>query len=257
MKTLLRSTISMLLTKEKEVQAIVLNVDNNGYLIAQVRNERAVRAVIAPEDISMYQKDENNQLRRLLGSTIHASVIGKDKEKLLLSRKDLMQRKFDTYKPGDIVEATINSFADNAMYLEFDEGLIGKMYTNQITSAKVERPMDLYDIGDKVKCVIVKKQPDGRFLLSRLSYYKNNNNLNIQNGDILKCKITQKLRENSGYFVEVTSNPNFSGIFDINKHNCKINYRVGDTISLRVVDVKGNKQLRFRTNLLPESKKCC
>ena len=86
MKTLLRSTISMLLTKEKEVQAIVLNVDNNGYLIAQVRNERAVRAVIAPEDISMYQKDENNQLRRLLGSTIHASVIGKDKENLLLSR---------------------------------------------------------------------------------------------------------------------------------------------------------------------------
>lgn len=254
MKTLLRSTISMLLTKEKEVQAIVLNVDNNGYLIAQFRNERAV---IAPEDISMYQKDENNQLRKLLGSTIHASVIGKDKENILLSRKNLMQRKFDTYKPGDIVEATINSFSENAMYLEFDEGLIGKMYTNQITSAKVERPMDLYDIGDKVKCVIVKKQPDGRFLLSRLSYYKNNNNLNIQNGDILKCKITQKLRENSGYFVEVTSNPNFSGIFDINKHNCKINYRVGDTISLRVVDVKGNKQLRFRTNLLPESKKCC
>lgn len=255
MKTLLRSKIGMLLTKEKEVQAIVLNVDNRGYLIAQVKNERAI---VAPEDITMYQnKDEDNQLRRLLGSTIHANVIGKKDNNIILSRKSLMERKFDTYQPGDVVEATINSFADNAMYLEFDEGLIGKMYTNQITSAKVERPMDLYDIGDKIECVIVKKQEDGRFLLSRLSYYKNRNNLNIECGNILKCKITQKLRENSGYFVEVSSNPNYSGIFDINKHNCKINYRVGDTINLRVVDVKNNKQLRFRTNLTTESKKCC
>lgn len=253
---LLTSMKTMLLTKEKEVQAIVLNIDNRGYLVAQVKNERAI---VAPEDITMYQNNKNEeiQLRRLLGSTIHANIIGKENNNILLSRRSLMQKKFDTYQEGDVVEATIISFSDNAMYLEFDEGLVGKMYTNQITSAKVERPMDLYDIGDKVECVILKKQEDGRFLLSRLSYYKNLNNFNIECGNILKCKITQKLRENSGYFVEVSSNPNFSGIFDINKHNCKMNYRVGDTINLRVVDVKGNKQLRFRTNLQTESKKCC
>ena len=169
-----------------------------------------------------------------------------------------MKKQFDTYQMGDIVEATITSFADNAMYLQFGEGLVGKMYTNQITSAKVERPMDLYDIGDVIKCRIVKKQDDGRFQLSRLSYYKNRENLNIECGNILKCKITQKLRENSGYFVEVMSDPNNSGIFDINKHNRNRNYRVGETINLRVVDVKAGNQLRFRTNLTTtESKKCC
>ena len=254
---LLRSTLSMLLTKEKEVRAVILNIDPiTGDLIAQVNNERAI---IAPQNITMYQfGDEDSQIKRLLGTTIHANVIGRDNKNILLSRKDLMKKQFDTYQMGDIVEATITSFADNAMYLQFGEGLVGKMYTNQITSAKVERPMDLYDIGDVIKCRIVKKQDDGRFQLSRLSYYKHRENIIIECGNILKCKITQKLRENSGYFVEVMSDPNYSGIFDINKHNRNRNYRVGETINLRVVDVKAGNQLRFRTNLTTtESKKCC
>ena len=48
------------------------------------------------------------------------------------------------------------------------------MYLNQITSAKVKRPIDLYQIGDKVKCVITKKKEnEGYFELSRLALYKN------------------------------------------------------------------------------------
>jgi ribosomal protein S1 len=161
-----------------------------------------------------------------------------------------MRKRIKSYNKGDIVEATIITAANNALYLEFDEGLIGKMYTNQITSAKVEKPIDLYNIGDKIKCTILKKQDDGRFILSRLSLYKSVN-LNVECGIILKCKITQKVKEKEkpGYFVEVLSNPLYSGIFDINKYNYKNNYRVGDTINLRVVDIKDNNQLRFRTNL--------
>lgn len=255
---LLTSTFKMLLTKEKEVRAVILNIDPiTGDLIAQVNNQRAI---IAPKNISMYEAygNEDSNVKRLLGSTIHANVIGRDNKNIILSRRDLMQRQFENHQVGDIVEATVQSFADNAMYLQFGEGLIGKMYTNQITSAKVEKPIDLYNIGDIVKCRIVKKQADGRFQLSRLSYYKNRENINIECGNILKCKITQKLHENSGYFVEVMSDPNYSGIFDINKHNCNRKYRVGDTLNLRVVDVKSRNQLRFRTNLTTtESKKCC
>ena len=43
---LLRSTLSMLLTKEKEVRAVILNIDPiTGDLIAQVNNERAIIAL--------------------------------------------------------------------------------------------------------------------------------------------------------------------------------------------------------------------
>ena len=66
---LLRSTLSMLLTKEKEVRAVILNIDPiTGDLIAQVNNERAI---IAPQNITMYQfGDEDSQIKRLLGQAI-------------------------------------------------------------------------------------------------------------------------------------------------------------------------------------------
>lgn len=261
MKTLLKSTLFRLLTNDKEVQsginnhfvgqevqAEVIEYDYvTGQLIAQVGNERAL---IAQEDISIYQtKDTDEEIHRLIGTTINCIVIGHNKKNdILLSRSELMQKRIERYCKDETVDATIVSTANNALYLEFDEGLVGKMYCNQITSSKVNKPSDLYNIGDKIKCNILKKQDDGRFLLSRISLYKMNV-LNIECGNILRCKITQRVKEEPGYFVEVEDNPNYSGIFDINKYNYFNNYNVGDTIDLRVVGIKENRQLRFKTNL--------
>lgn len=245
MKSLFKSIYNILLTKDKEVQAIITSYDFvNDCLVAQVGNRRAY---IAPEDISIYQnKDTNEDIHKLLGSVINAIVIKEDNKDMLLSRKAYMQKRIDYFQKGDEVIATIVSASDNALYLEFDEGLIGKMYLNQITSSKLEKPLDLYNIGDKIKCVIHKKQEDGRFLLSRLSLYKGVN-LNIKRNNILKCRITQKLRENDGYFVEVLDNPLYSGIFDITEYNMYKCYNIGDTVSLRILEIKPEKQLKFST----------
>lgn len=246
MKSLFKNILNMFLTKENEVQAIITGYDFvTNSLVAQVGNKRAY---IAREDISIYQKDTNENVHKLLGSVINAIVIKENNDDMLLSRKAYMQKRIERLQKGDKVIATIVSASDNALYLEFDEGLIGKMYLNQITSSKVEKPLDLYNIGDKIKCVIHKKQEDGRFLLSRLSLYKGVK-LNIKYDNILKCKITQKLRENTGYFVEVLANPLYSGIFDIDEDNMYKCYNIGDTVNLRVVGVKPDKQIRFRTNI--------
>lgn len=247
MKTLLKSKISMLLTKDKEVQALVVGYDyvtNN--LVAQVKDKRAL---LAREDISVYQNSKNadDEIHKLIGSTINCTIIGKNKNDILLSRKEVMNKRIQNYTKGNVVEARIVSASNNALYLEFDEGLVGKMYTNQITSSKLERPLDLYNIGDKIKCIIIKKQEDGRFLLSRLELYKTQD-FNIHIGNIVKCRITQKVKEDPGYFVEVVSNPLYSGIFDINQYNKNNIYNIGDQISLRVTEIKPNKQLKFRTN---------
>lgn len=253
MNFLFKSKIEKLLTKDKEVQAIITGYDfvtNN--LVAQVGNKRAY---IAREDISIYQnKDTNEDIHKLLGSIINTTVIKENKDDILLSRKKYMQKRIEKYQKGDQVTATIMSASDNALYLEFDEGLVGKIYTNQITSSKVDKPIDLYNIGDKIKCVIHKKQDDGRFLLSRLSLYKNVD-FNVKYGNILKCKITQKLREGTGYFVEVLANPLYSGIFDIDENNMYKCYNIGDTVNLRVIEVKPDKQIRFRTNIPKIEKK--
>ena len=84
---LLTSTFKMLLTKEKEVRAVILNIDPiTGDLIAQVNNQRAI---IAPKNISMYEAygNEDSNVKRLLGSTIHANVIGRDNKNIILSEE--------------------------------------------------------------------------------------------------------------------------------------------------------------------------
>lgn len=253
MKNLLRSVLAkpMLLTKEKEVVATVLGYDYvTKNVVAKVRD---TEASIALEDISIYQKAYKNKdqningdyLHKLLGSQIRCEVIGFDKG-YILSRAKLMEKRSNKYNKGDIVEATVVNASDKALYLEFDEGLSGIMYINQLTSSKVNKPLDLYEIGDKIKCQIIKKNDEyNYFELSRLELYKAIT-LDLQCGKTITCKITQKLKDGTGYFVEVMSNPLYSGIFDLNVHNKNNKYVVGDSIRLRVVEIKG-KQLRLRT----------
>ena len=247
MKGMLKSQLDnlWLLTKTKEVQALVIGYDyTTGNVLAQLGEKRAL---LAPEDISVYQKNTKDKLENLLGSTITCKVVGKTDKDILLSRKEVMQRRIKNYQKGQVVVATVVSASDKALFLEFDEGLSAIMYLNQITSAKVKKPLDLYKIGDKVKCVITKKKEnEGYFELSRLALYKNVI-LNIKVNDNIKCKITKKLDDNSGYFVEVVDNPLYSGIFDLNRYNCNNNYKIGEIITLRVAEVTDKKHLRLRT----------
>lgn len=237
------------ITRKKEVSAFILDYDSNTKnIIAQVNGKRAM---IALNDISIYPKasikDENIDnlyFNRLLGKQINCEVIG-FKDGYILSRAKLMEKKIQKYQKGDIVVATIISASDKALYLEFDEGLSGIMYINQITSAKLKKPLDIYSFNDTIKCKIIKKK-DGYFELSRLDLYKSVN-LNLKYGDKVKCKITKKLDDGSGYFVEVISNPNISGIFDINNYNRNNRYKVGKIIDLRIVEINNKNQLRLRT----------
>ena len=239
----------MFLTKGKEVAAFILDYDSNKKAFAAQVNGKNAR--IALEDISLYPKSsmrnddiDNSYLDRILGKKVSCEVIGYDDE-YILSRAKLMQRKVEKYEKGDTVIATVKSASDRALYLEFDEGLSGIMYINQLTSAKVKKPSDIYSVNDTIACKIIKKR-DSFFELSRIEFYKDVD-FKIQLGDTVKCKITKKLDDNTGYFVEVLANPLYCGIFDLNNYNKNRRYKVGDTIDLRVAKVKANNQLSLRT----------
>lgn len=241
--------------KEKEVMATILGYDYvSKHVVAQVRGTKgSLDAIIPLEDISIYQKNylnKNNSVNddyvhKLFGSEVRCMVTGYEKG-YILSRAKVMEKRLDKFDKGDIVEAVVVSASDKALYLEFDEGLSGIMYTNQLTSSKVNRPLDLYSIGDKIKCKIKKKRDEKLFELSRLDLFSFVT-LDLQCGNEIHCKITQKLKDGSGYFVEVMANPLYSGIFDLNNFNKNNKYTIGDIVKLRVIEVKNGKQLRLRT----------
>lgn len=241
---LLKSTIGTLLTKDKEVQAFVTGYDyETGNMIAQVKQKRAI---ISQDDITVYQKDD--EIHQLLGTTVTCTVLGKNEDdELLLSRKIQMQKRIRSHKKGDVVIGTVYSASDKALFLHFDDGLSGRLYTNKLTSAQVKRPLDIYNVGDQIKCVITNVHEDeGYFDLSRLDLYKQVN-LNLQIGNIIKCRVTKKEEQNTGWYVEVLANPTYSGIFDLNRYNQNINFRPGQIVDLRVIKFKNKNQLKLRT----------
>ncbi len=238
----LKSLEAKIFPKEVAAQIIGYNYKTNN-VAATVNGKEASMPM---DDISIYKNNNKSvvYLNRLLGTEVKCEVVGYD-DMYILSRKKLMDKKVKQYQVDDIVEATVVSFSDRALYLEFDEGLSGIMYFTEITSAKLRKPSDLYSIGDKITCKIIKKK-DTYFELSRLKLY-DQVSLYINRGDIVQCKITKKLDDESGYFVELIANPKYSGIFDINQNNKNNIYNVGDNISLRVLDINEKKQLRLRT----------
>lgn len=239
-----------LLTKDKEVQCEIVDYDfETKQLIAQMNNKRAL---IALEDISLYQKNavtneniDSEYFQRLLGTYTRALIKGYKNNSIILSRAELMKKRIEKYATGDVVIATVTSADSNALYIEFDEGLAGKIYTNQLTSSKLKQPLDLYRIGDKIKCKITKIKENNYFELSRIELYKKVS-VNIKRGESVKCKITKKLDDDSGYFVELASNPLYSGIFDITKTNAHKNYIIGQTINLKVLDIDNKRHLKLR-----------
>ena len=65
-----------------------------------------------------------------------------------------MEEQSQIYQKGDIVNATVVSASDKALYLEFAEGLSGIMYLNDITSAKLKKQSDIivYIIKESYLC---------------------------------------------------------------------------------------------------------
>lgn len=237
--------LNSLLTKEKVVTANVQSYDfEKKAFVVQVDGKKEL---IALEDMSIYQikkvkdNDEKIYFHRLLGSTIKC-ILKQNFIYKQISRAEYMKQRLEKYNKGDTVTATVVSASNEALYLEFDEGLSGIMYLNQITSSKLNHPFDIYNIGDKIKCQIASKK-DNLFTLSRVALFKDEP-LEIKLGSVLNCKITKKVNDNSGYYVEVINNPMYSGIFNIYPNSRR--YVLGEEIRLRVAEING-KQLHLRT----------
>lgn len=161
----------------------------------------------------------------------------------------LKQAEAKNYQINDEVYATVVSGSANALYLKLDGNASATMYLSDLTSSKVVNTLDIYPEGSKIRCIVKDKRTNNNgtyYVLSRLGLYPED--FNIELDKRIDCRITKKLTDGSGYFVEVLDNPHYSGIFDLNEYNKGYKYKVGNTIKLRVAKDKGKKQLSFRTN---------
>lgn len=230
-------------TKEKEVQAEVVDICSNGLIVSYNNKEM----LVTWEDLTIYKKQldtvDQNKFSKMIGQTITFLMIKKGKE-LQLSRSSYMKDQLNKIRVGDTVIATVTSAGNGALYMVLPNGLEGKIYAKELTSSKIRQPLDIYNIGDNIKCKVTRIREDGYVDLSRIELYKGNS-FEVKRGEYVRCKITKRLDDNSGYFVELVLNPLYSGIFDINRDTIK-NYKVGQEVDLKVLDVDDKKHLKLR-----------
>lgn len=233
---------SIFSTKEKEIQAEVVDISEKGLIVEYENNE----VLVSWEDLTIYSKQldavDQKRFAKMIGTTIKLLMIKKN-DKMILSRALYMKNQLKKTKVGDIVVAKVASAGSTALYMLLPNGLEGKIYTKELTSSKVRQPLDIYNVGDNIKCKVTKVRENGYLDLSRLDLYKGKS-FEVKRGEYVRCKITKKLDDNSGYFVELVLNPLYSGIVDMARE--ARNFQIGQEVDLRVFDVDEKRHLKLR-----------
>lgn len=229
-------------TKEKEIQAEVVDISKEGLIVEYENNE----VLVSWEDLTIYSKQldavDQNRFAKMIGTTIKLLMIKKNSQ-MILSRALYMKKQLERTKVGDIVVAKVASAGSTALYMLLPNGLEGKIYTKELTSSKVRQPLDIYNVGDNIECKVTKVRENGYLDLSRLDLYKGKS-FEVKRGEYVRCKITKKLDDNSGYFVELVLNPLYSGIVDMARE--ARNFQIGQEVDLRVFDVDEKRHLKLR-----------
>jgi len=100
-------------------------------------------------------------LKQLVGKSFEVKIIDANEkaEKLIVSEKaawdDKQQVNLAEYKPDMIVDGKVSGIVDFGIFVEFGEGLEGLVHISEMAWQRVDKPSDLFKIGDQVKTKII------------------------------------------------------------------------------------------------------
>jgi small subunit ribosomal protein S1 len=144
----------------------VIKLTNAG---AFIELEEGIDGFLHGDDISWTRKIKHPGSELQVGQEIEIMVIGADRENrsIRLGIKQLTEdpwRSFaDTYKPGSLVEGEVSSVTEFGIFVRVPGGIEGLIHKSNLPENREENPEDAlkrYQIGDKIKAVILDLQPD-------------------------------------------------------------------------------------------------
>ncbi len=90
--------------------------------------------------------------------------IDKENEKFSLGIKQLTENPWDgirkKYPIGTEIEGPVTNVTDFGCFVELEPGIEGLVYSSEMAAERVEKPADLVKVGDRVKALVVKVDPD-------------------------------------------------------------------------------------------------
>mgnify|MGYP000754967786 CR=1 FL=1 len=100
----------------------------------------------AGQEIEFVISEYNPKRRRYIG----------DRKQLIVAKKAELQKElFEKIKEGDIVEGVVKNVTDFGAFIELEPGVDALLHVSQISYEHVNKPEDVYKVGDEVEAVVV------------------------------------------------------------------------------------------------------
>lgn len=103
------------------------------------------------------------KLKSFVGSEMEVKVAALDEDKkedkIIFSEKDVWNEKqkdiIAKYKVGSVVEGKITAVTDFGVFVGFADNLEGLIHISELAWQRIDRPADIYKVGDAIKAEII------------------------------------------------------------------------------------------------------
>ncbi len=199
------------------LQGLVHRCDNEYNLHIKLENQ--MDGIIPREEIEGINIQENGLPKEnLCIGKVHKLVQFKVKEftkdnKVILSRKDVQQEALEWIKSelkvGQIITGIVKSIKPYGAFIEIGGGVVGLVYIEDLSIARIKTPYERLNIGQNVKVVVKSIDKDtGKVILSykeTLGTWEENAEKFIQ-GTNVKGIVRETEKNKNGIFIELTPN---------------------------------------------------
>lgn len=218
--------------REKTWEELKSSFENNNALDIVVKevvkggvvaNLNGIRAFIPASQLSTgYVKDLND----FLGRTLNVKIIelDKDKQKLVLSRREIEKEEFETkkeilwnsIKPGEKINGVISRLAKFGAFVDLG-GVDGLIHISQLSWKRVSDPNEVVSVGDSVEVYVLEvDRTNNRISLALKDLSEDPWKSTVEKykiGDVVDGTVTNFL--NFGAFVEI--GPGVEGLVHISE----------------------------------------
>ncbi len=221
----------------------VISIEDYG---AFIEIEKGVEGLIHISEMSWTQHIKKPSEILSIGDEVEAIVLSIDKknERISLGLKQLVDNPWDKFKVGDIVKGKVVRITKFGAFVELEQGIEGLIHISNVSwNENIKNPEEFFKVGQEIEAKIINIDPEKKRISLGIKQMEKDPIEDYKEGDSVKGKIIEVKDKN----VLIQIDKNVKGLIPQRmlakgSENLQDNYKNGEEIELKVVDVDREKR---------------